>query len=292
VPSVADELRDELTRLIAEGAALQRGLAINTGDYEMADFESEVKEAVNRLAEKAKAEGGPRPKGTQAERVASIMKKWVLDFRKHYESWYSEALAVVSQVLPDRTADFRDLYKLERRKEIDYESYTLADYQISLRITRGYLEEPVFDPDNAAFTKFTQQLQILTAAKRVLDSRLADIRGVLQADLFDSELDAARELLKHGFLRAAGMVAGVVLEGHLRTVARAHKVVIRSKAPTIAHYNDALKAAGILAVPRWRSVQGLTDIRNLCGHATGREPTADEVRELIDGVAKIAKTVS
>jgi hypothetical protein len=148
------------------------------------------------------------------------------------------------------------------------------------------------NPDTTAYQKFSQQLNIVVAARNVLDSRLADIRGVLQADLFDSELDAAQELLKHGFLRAAGMIAGVVLERHLAEVARSHKVSIRSKAPGISHYNDALKGAGVLNVPRWRVIQGLADIRNLCGHAAGREPTRDEVIELIEGVGKVTKSVS
>jgi hypothetical protein len=125
----------------------------------------------------------------------------------------------------------------------------------------------------------------------VFGSSLADIRGVLQAHLFDSELDAARELLKNGFLRASGMIAGVVLESHLGEVASAHGVTIRRK-PTIANYNDALKNAGILDVPAWRSIQHLADIRNLCGHAAEREPTDVEVRELIDGVDKFVKTLA
>ena len=42
-----------------------------------------------------------------------------------------------------------------------------------------------------------------------------DIRQLVQADLFDSELDAADELGKKKFTRAAGALAGVVLERHL-----------------------------------------------------------------------------
>lgn len=290
--SIADELKAELDRLIADGEALRRGLAVNTGEITRDDFREQVKAALKRQDEKAKAEGRPRAKGRIAGRVDTVMKRWVLDFRTHYEIWYSEALAVVSQVLPDRTSDFRHLYKLDRRKSIDYESYTLADYQIGLAVTRGYLKEPVLDPETTAYQKFTQQLNIVIAARKVLMSRLADIRGVLQADLFDSELDGARELLKNGFLRASGIVAGVVLERHLKEVAGRHKVSIRSKAPSISRYNDALKNAGTLNVPRWRAIQGLADIRNVCGHATGREPTRDEVGELIDGVARVIKAVS
>jgi hypothetical protein len=53
-----------------------------------------------------------------------------------------------------------------------------------------------------------QQLAILKAVKARFESSLFDIRQLVQSDLFDSELDAAKELAKHGFARAAGALAG------------------------------------------------------------------------------------
>jgi len=44
-------------------------------------------------------------------------------------------------------------------------------------------------------------------------------------------------------------------------------------------------------VVQWRFVQRLGDIRNYCAHNKDREPTKDEVNELIDGADKIIKTV-
>lgn len=287
--SVADELRKDLDALINEGEALLRDLSVSAGYLTLDEYREQVTKLLTkrRVAKDPQSAAKARP---SRKTVDDVLKQWVMDFRSHYESWYSKALGMVSQVLPDRAMDFRHLYKLDRRKEIDFESYTLADYQIGLAVTRR--GEPVFDVNTTAFVKFQQQLNIVKAGRAALDSRLADIRGVLQADLLDSELDSARELLKNGFLRASGVVAGVALEAHLADVARSHSVAIRSKSPTIAHYNDALKAAGTLDVPRWRSIQGLADIRNVCAHSTGREPTSDEVRDLIDGVAKVTKSIS
>ena len=288
--SVADELRADLDRLIAEGEKLRTGLVVKAQARAVEGVLSGLGRLLDEREEEAAAGSTPKSKVRSADRVDAALKKQVLDFQEHYESWYSEASAMISQVLPDRVDDFRRLYKVDRRKDIDAESYTLSDYQLGLEVRR--YQKPVFDHANVAFAKFTQQLNIVIAAKRVLESRLADIRGVLQADLFDSELDAARELLKNGFMRAAGVVAGVVLERHLAEVARSHRVTVRSKSPTISTYNDALKKAEILNVPRWRSIQGLADIRNLCGHPGERDPTREEVAELIDGVGKITKSVS
>jgi hypothetical protein len=53
---------------------------------------------------------------------------------------------------------------------------------------------------------------------------LTDIEGTLEATLLDDELETARELLKAKHLRSAGIVAGVVLERHLKTVLANHNV--------------------------------------------------------------------
>ena len=55
--------------------------------------------------------------------------------------------------------------------------------------------------------------------------------------------------------------------------------------------NDALKEGGVIDIPQWRFIQRLGDLRNLCDHNKDREPTKDEVAELIDGVDKLTKTV-
>jgi len=56
------------------------------------------------------------------------------------------------------------------------------------------------------------EVQISRSAEARSESSLCDIKQLVQVDLFDSELEAARELLKHKFVRAAGAIAGVLLE--------------------------------------------------------------------------------
>ncbi|BCM26204.1 hypothetical protein [Methyloradius palustris] len=107
----------------------------------------------------------------------------------------------------------------------------------------------------------------------------------------DSELDAARELLKHKFIRAAGAIAGVVLEKHLHEVCGAHNITLTKKNSTIADLNEALKNASVIETPQWRFHQHLADIRNLCDHNKKVEPSVDQVNDLIEGVSKVTKTV-
>ena len=148
-----------------------------------------------------------------------------------------------------------------------------------------------FDGFSAVAMRFVNQLAILESVQARFESSLFDIRQLVQADLFDSELDAARELARRGFLRASGAVAGVVLEKHLGQVAANHGITTRKKNPTIGDFNDLLKDGGVLDIPSWRQVQRLGDVRNLCDHNKEREPTKDEVEELIDGVEKYTKTL-
>ena len=113
----------------------------------------------------------------------------------------------------------------------------------------------------------------------------------IRADLFDSELDAANELLKSGFLRASGAMCGVILEKHLGQVCIQHEITLRKNSPTIADYNDALKDASVIDLPTWRYIQHLGDLRNLCCHDKKTEPTKEQATDLLTGTIKITKTV-
>ncbi len=123
------------------------------------------------------------------------------------------------------------------------------------------------------------------------NSSLFDIKDIIKADIFDSELDAAKELTKQGFYRAGGIIAGVVIEKHLGHVCKIHNITSKKTHPSISDYNQLLKEGEVIDVPSWRFIQHLGDIRNLCGHGKDREPTKEDVLGLIDGVDKIIKTI-
>lgn len=221
-------------------------------------------------------------------KAASIL-KGIPAFADAYQPWYSEARALIRQLLPDRLSDFVGHYERPRhRKDLSYENYRIVDYLQGLRATlRG---SPVVGPE-AGIPQFRQQLAILKSVEARFQSALFDIKQLVRADLFDSELDAAKELAEHGFVRAAGALAGVALEKHLAQVCDNHKVRVAKKAPVISDLNNALKGAGVIDTPRWRSLQHLADIRNLCDHNRKSEPTAEQVEDLLMGVSKAIKTL-
>jgi hypothetical protein len=213
-------------------------------------------------------------------------------FRRNYQKWFTEAAEVIRQLLPTRLDEFVHHYKGDgKRKKLDNTTYTVQDWLMGIRSRADFEGNKYFDDSGVATSRLQTQTHILASVERRFESSLFDIRQLVQADLFDSEIDAARELLKHGFLRAAGAVAGVVLEKHLAQVADNHQVAIKKKHPTIADLNDALKAASVADVPLWRKILRLGDLRNLCDHNKEREPTIEEVGELIDGADKLVKSL-
>ncbi|WP_265190622.1 hypothetical protein [Enterobacter kobei] len=135
------------------------------------------------------------------------------------------------------------------------------------------------------------QSKIVSSAKERFKSVLFDIKDILQADIFDTELETAKELNKKGFIRAGGAVAGVILEKHLAHICALHSLKSRKSHPTIAEYNQLLKDSDIIDTPSWRFIQHLTDLRNICDHSKEREPTKEDVIELISGIEKVTKTV-
>jgi tetratricopeptide (TPR) repeat protein len=217
--------------------------------------------------------------------------KGLPNFKEAYQAWYSEAKALIRQLLPDRVEDFARHYERPKsRKDITYENYTIEDALQGIHVTKGYQKEKVVGPD-AAVPRIQQQAAIVEAAKGRFESSLFDIRQLLQADLFDSEIDAANHLLKNKFARAAGALGGVVLEKHLGEVCTSHNVVLRKKDPAISDLNEGLKSAGVTDTVQWRFIQHLGDIRNLCDHNKKTEPTDEQVHDLLTGVAKVTKTI-
>ena len=261
----------DLTRLVDQGNVL----------YDALRYEYDEKGLRESLA-----------KDIVVEEIEQIM-SGLPGFSQEYQQWYSEASALVRQVLPDRLQDFKSYYEYPRaRKKINFENYRIKDCLrgITVRGLIGY-DLGVLADGSAAIPEFKQQLAIVKAAKDVLNSSLRDLRQILQADLFDSEIDSARGLAKAGHLRAAGVICGVVIEKHLGQVCNDHSIPVGQKNPTISDLNEALKKSEVFDVPVWRRIQHLADIRNLCGHNRKREPTKDEIDDLLNGTDYVIKSV-
>jgi hypothetical protein len=235
------------------------------------------------------------PKGQPADSKEATLAQLVTKYplRTTYQRWYSTALPVVRQLASDRLNEFISLYNNPHRKQLDALSFGVSDYlQGVTTTTRDALGmERREDYYSSFLSKFSMQIEILESLTERIDDVLADIRSALQAELLDDELTTAEEILSKNHIRAAGALAGVSLEAHLAQVCANHSIVLREKHPALSDNNQALKDNGILDIEPWRQIQWLSDIRNLSVHKKEREPSKDEVAELIDGVRKVVKTV-
>jgi hypothetical protein len=231
--------------------------------------------------------------GTKKEGKETWEEISLIALQKRYQTWYSRALATIRRLLPDRYEEFQEQYRQPKRKDITVTSYSISDYLNCITVTKAGMyggQEEVFSAKSIFFTRFQQQLFILNSGMERVDSLLADIEGVLQAHLFDTELEAAEDLFKRKHVRAAGALAGVTLESHLKKVCVDHGLQVK-KVACISDLNEELKKAAVVDVPTWRLIQRLADIRNLAVHAKDRDPTQDEIADLIVAVRKIIASV-
>lgn len=218
--------------------------------------------------------------GSEAEKFI----KSLPSFTYEYQTWYTESKVVVQQIIPARISDFIMMYDRPNRKSLLVHNYTIDDYLNELSAWE-------FVKPALGIGRIEQQVAILRSAKQRFVSSLFDIRRQLAVELFDGEIAAARELFDKRFFRAAGTVASVVFERHLLQICQNHDIKLPKKKPTIGDLNELLKGAGVIEIAPFRTNQFLDELCGRCVLSKAEEPTAEQVLDLIDGVAKILKTV-
>ncbi len=260
------QIADEVARLVSDGSAIlaaQQYRLHKTGEIKIGNMTPEMEKVLEDVEIR-------------------------FPLNKSYQKWYSLAFPTVRFLAPDRVSEFESLYKADSRRTVDGANYAISDYLQGLPTGRG---GPNHNHHSTFSAKFGIQLDILGSVVPKVGSVLADIHGALSSDLVDDEIDAARELLRGGHLRAAGLVAGVALLGHLRRVAESHGLKAAKKTPTLSDYSEALRIAGVISIPTWHQVQRLAQLRTLCARKGSAEPTKEEVAELIDTTAKLHSVI-
>ena len=196
-------------------------------------------------------------------------------FEVGYQRWYSRALPLMKQLAPERYSEFQRYYSRDPKQHIHWQcDHVIQDYIWGL-------DASSFDVREEAARCFTSQLAILKSvadrlAWMALDTEDQTVRG-LQLTL----LETARDLIKISE-RAAGALAGTVLEAHLSRLAARHQVKLKKSSPPAGELADALKEARVLDVPAWSQATWLAEIHGRC-LKEGESPTKLQVRDLVDG---------
>lgn len=224
-----------------------------------------------------------------------------LDYQKHklswpvfstaYQPWYSQAMELIRLMLPVRLADFISYYQTPKgRKYVTQENYVIEDYLKGIVVSTGFEKKVVAGPADA-IPQFQLQLDILNAVSSRFETSLFDLKRLLQAELFDAELESAVQLAKAQFFRAAGALCGVVLEKHLEQVRVARNLKASKKIMAISDYIALFKSNEIIGFPESRLLQSLAETKNEFLKNKKTEPTPTEIGDMISGVDKVIKTI-
>ena len=113
---------------------------------------------------------------------------------------------------------------------------------------------------------------------------LQSTRTLVQAEVFDSELEQARELLKNGYYSAAAVIAGVVLETTLRELCD-RKDIAHGK---LDRMNADLAKEGVYSKLVQKRNTALADIRNSAAHGKPTEFSESDVGDMIRDIERFA----
>jgi hypothetical protein len=106
---------------------------------------------------------------------------------------------------------------------------------------------------------------------------LTSIKNLIQADVFDSELEQAEELLSNGYKLASAVIAGVVLETALRDLCGRESI----STGKLDKMNADLTKAGIYNKLQQKRITALADIRNSAAHGKPDEFSEGDVTTMI-----------
>lgn len=143
-------------------------------------------------------------------------------------------------------------------------------------------DEPLSFEENVA--RFLRIRSVFLAAKEDFEGGyLSSVRALVQAEVFSTELDQARELLSAGYAVAAAVITGVVLETNLRELCTRYNVA----AGKLERMNADLVKAGAYNVLVQKKITALAAIRNSAAHGNAAEFNSSDVTAMLADVERL-----
>jgi hypothetical protein len=196
-------------------------------------------------------------------------------------------LRVLSKSAPQRDDDVPDPSQERLDDKLEASSATKTSMGIEI-LQNG---ETIASVRMTFLTRLSHQLRMLNSVRHGLEYVLADLQSALYGEVGDHILATAYTLFHRGQHRAAGALAGVLLEIHLAKVATKYRVTIAPTSSGLATLNTALKRGGMYDAAVWRFIDSLGALGHACVYAPAYEPTVDDLIELLHGVQLIRKRV-
>jgi hypothetical protein len=148
------------------------------------------------------------------------------------------------------------------------------------------------DSKGGLFVTYLDKLErlkaiFLAAKEDYQGGYLRTTRSLIQAEVFDSELEQASSLLKAGYKSpAAAVVAGVVLETTLRELCDQHNLPHGK----LDKMNSDLTKAGVYNKLQQKRITALADIRNSAAHGKKDDFSQEDVVDMIRDVERFVAT--
>ncbi len=144
-------------------------------------------------------------------------------------------------------------------------------------------EENEYRSYSTSFENFKRLKAVFLAAKEDFQGGyLSSMRTLVQAEIFDSELEQAEELLKGGYHVAAAVISGIVLETTLKELCDRESI----SHGNLDKMNADLAKAGIYNKSVQKRNTALAGIRNSAAHGKPEEFTREDVSDMIRDVEK------
>jgi len=143
-------------------------------------------------------------------------------------------------------------------------------------------DEPQSFEDNVS--RFLRMRSVFLAAKEDFEGGyLSSVRTLVQAEVFSTELDQARELLSAGYAAAAAIISGVVLEANLRELCTRHSLA----AGKLERMNADLVKAGAYNILVQKKITALAAIRNSAAHGNTAEFMPSDVGAMLADIERL-----
>ena len=166
-----------------------------------------------------------------------------------FNEWRIKVKNLIVNACGKESEHYKDFIELEKIKSFD------TNYRILLRL-------------KAAFH---------AAKEDYLGGYLISTKSLIQAELFDDELEQAKELLDKNYYVAAAVIAGVVLETSIRELCKKNNI----QTGKLSKMNDDLAKNGVYNTLIQKQIVALAGIRNSAAHGKVDEFTSEQVKNMI-----------
>lgn len=119
---------------------------------------------------------------------------------------------------------------------------------------------------------------------------LVSFKQIVQAEVFDNELEQAKSLLESGYKNPSAVIAGVVLETAIKELSLNHGIELERK--KLTHLNDELAKLGVYNKLQQKRITALADIRNNAAHSDYDQFTKGDVAGMIEDIERFLLTYS